>query len=109
MLHQPNITITIFYKNKQRKLKIRITTNELDTSKDKAKEHTTLCQLAPNVRDPTLTKDKTNLSYINGGNPHLASRFCRVELGFKSTLVSEPILVRFIEPIVSPAIGTLSN
>jgi len=64
MLHQPNIKITNFYKNKPIKPKICITANELYPSKDKAKEHKTWCQLAPNVpnvEDLMSTRDKTNL------------------------------------------------
>ena len=37
------------------------------------------------VGSPTLTRDKANSQYISGSNLHLTSRFCGVELGFKST------------------------
>ena len=36
------------------------------------------------VGDPTSNSDKTIIVYIVGGNPHLTSRFCRVELGLNS-------------------------
>jgi len=42
-------------------------------------QHTRGC-----VRDPTLTRDKTNLRYISGDNPHFTSRFCEDKLNLNS-------------------------
>jgi len=30
------------------------------------------------IGDPTLFRDKANLKYISGGNPHLTSRFVQM-------------------------------
>ena len=50
------------------------------------------------VGDPTSTKDEAFQQFINRCTPHLTSRFCKVELGLKSTfeMVSESILVRLL-------------
>jgi len=37
------------------------------------------------VGSPTPPRDKANLEYISGCNPHLTSQFCGVELDLKST------------------------
>jgi len=61
------------------------------------------------VGDPTLTRYKTNLQYISGGNSHLISQFCEDELGLNSlpNMVSNSMLTRFVGSIVSPTIQTI--
>jgi len=54
---------------------------------------------------------RVNLQYISGFNSHFKSQFCEEKLDLKSLLnmilISEPILMRFVEPIVSSIVGSL--
>jgi len=38
------------------------------------------------IKDPSLTRDKTNLQFISVDNFHLTNQFCEDELGLNSLL-----------------------
>ena len=64
------------------------------------------------VKSPTSVRSWPDNLFISGGNPHLTSRFCGVELGptMISNMVSEPLhdygppVIRFVSVIGPPVI-----